>query len=104
MLTDRHDNLTNSEIVRPDSRLGGLLAGDEGLYLKVSHELAHAWFGLQVGAADWAEAWLSEGFATYCEEEIHWGALQRLQAGAAGRERQQLRWPHQISEYPPYNC
>ena len=31
------------------------------------HELAHQWFGDQVTLADWADTWLSEGFATYAE-------------------------------------
>jgi aminopeptidase N len=32
-----------------------------------SHELAHQWFGDLVTCRDWAQAWLNEGFATYCE-------------------------------------
>jgi aminopeptidase N len=33
----------------------------------VSHELAHQWFGNTVTCLEWSEAWLNEGFATYCE-------------------------------------
>lgn len=31
----------------------------------LAHEFAHQWFGDAVGYGDWAEAWLSEGFASY---------------------------------------
>jgi len=31
----------------------------------ISHELAHQWFGDYETAADWGDAWLNEGFATY---------------------------------------
>lgn len=33
----------------------------------VAHELAHQWFGDYVTCRDWSEAWLNEGFATFCE-------------------------------------
>jgi len=33
----------------------------------VSHEFAHQWFGDMVTCATWADVWLNEGFATYCE-------------------------------------
>jgi aminopeptidase N len=33
----------------------------------VAHELAHQWFGDYVTCRDWSQAWLNEGFATFCE-------------------------------------
>jgi aminopeptidase N len=33
----------------------------------VAHELAHQWFGDLVTCRDWADVWLNESFATFCE-------------------------------------
>ena len=41
----------------------------------MGHELSHFWFGLLIGARDWTEEWLSEGFATYMEDYIHAQAM-----------------------------
>uniref|UniRef100_A0A8C4ZUV9 Aminopeptidase O (putative) n=1 Tax=Gadus morhua TaxID=8049 RepID=A0A8C4ZUV9_GADMO len=44
---------------------------------RLCHELAHSWFGLAIGARDWTEEWISEGFATYLEDVI-WAKAQEL--------------------------
>lgn len=33
----------------------------------VSHEFGHSWFGDAVTCGTWADVWLNEGFATYCQ-------------------------------------
>lgn len=43
---------------------------------RICHEIAHAWFGLVIGAKDWTEEWISEGFATYLEDVI-WAKAQK---------------------------
>ncbi|KAF2362543.1 Peptidase M1 leukotriene A4 hydrolase/aminopeptidase C-terminal [Trinorchestia longiramus] len=46
-------------------------AGDSSTFLRIAHEISHAWFGIIIGAVDWTEEWLSEGFATFTEELIY---------------------------------
>ncbi len=43
------------------------ITGDHRYDMIVAHELAHSWYGNSVTPAEWAEIWLSEGFATYSE-------------------------------------
>ncbi|XP_017907957.1 PREDICTED: aminopeptidase O isoform X2 [Capra hircus] len=43
---------------------------------RLCHEIAHAWFGLAIGARDWTEEWLSEGFATHLED-VFWAKAQQ---------------------------
>uniref|UniRef100_UPI0037E730A6 aminopeptidase O n=1 Tax=Semicossyphus pulcher TaxID=241346 RepID=UPI0037E730A6 len=55
-------------------------SGENSLSLcgsRVCHEIAHSWFGLVIGARDWTEEWISEGFATYLEDII-WAKAQQL--------------------------
>lgn len=33
----------------------------------ISHEFSHQWFGDMITCGTWADLWLNEGFATYCE-------------------------------------
>ncbi|KFW91872.1 Aminopeptidase O, partial [Phalacrocorax carbo] len=49
---------------------------------RLCHEIAHAWFGLAIGARDWTEEWISEGFATFLED-IFWARAQQVSS---------LRW------------
>jgi len=44
--------------------------GDSGVGT-LAHEFAHMWFGDGVGYAQWEDAWLSEGFASYFGPWLH---------------------------------
>lgn len=37
-----------------------LVKDDGGMIIRLSHEIAHNWFGLLIGAKDWTEEWLTE--------------------------------------------
>lgn len=44
---------------------------------RLCHEIAHSWFGLAIGARDWTEEWISEGFATFLED-VFWARAQQV--------------------------
>lgn len=52
-----------------------LLTSDKSTCARLAHEIAHGWFGLLIGALDWTEEWLSEGFATFMEDIFHAHAM-----------------------------
>ncbi|CAH1786932.1 unnamed protein product [Owenia fusiformis] len=52
-----------------------LLCKDGSTNVRIAHELSHYWFGLCIGASNWSEEWLSEGFATFIEDQLHGVAL-----------------------------
>ncbi|KAI5614025.1 aminopeptidase O [Silurus asotus] len=65
-----------------------VLAGDRILCgTRLCHEIAHSWFGLAIGARDWTEEWISEGFATYLEA-VFWAKIQQSKMGTAENEEQ----------------
>ncbi|XP_075905585.1 aminopeptidase O isoform X4 [Nelusetta ayraudi] len=76
---------------------GSSSSAENGLSLcgsRICHEIAHAWFGLVIGAKDWTEEWISEGFATYLEDII-WAKAQKLSSRDAEEESELkalLRW------------
>ncbi|XP_021235550.1 aminopeptidase O isoform X2 [Numida meleagris] len=56
---------------------------------RLCHEIAHAWFGLAIGARDWTEEWISEGFATFLED-VFWARAQQLSHDER-KEQQKLK-------------
>uniref|UniRef100_A0A8C6V2Q5 Aminopeptidase O (putative) n=1 Tax=Neogobius melanostomus TaxID=47308 RepID=A0A8C6V2Q5_9GOBI len=61
---------------------------------RLCHEIAHSWFGLAIGARDWTEEWISEGFATFLEDVI-WAQAQQLSVQEAAEQsdlKALLRW------------
>uniref|UniRef100_A0A3B4Y4E6 Aminopeptidase O (putative) n=1 Tax=Seriola lalandi dorsalis TaxID=1841481 RepID=A0A3B4Y4E6_SERLL len=72
-------------------------SGENGLSLcgsRMCHEIAHSWFGLVIGARDWTEEWISEGFATYLEDII-WAQAQQLSLQETAEQsdlKALLRW------------
>lgn len=94
-----------------------LLTGDKSLVDVVAHEIAHSWFGNNVGCANWGSFWLNEGWTTYLERlilrEIH-GEAERSFSYIIGRKAlgdallefkdqpkfQQLEIPYEFGEDP----
>ncbi|XP_050930777.1 aminopeptidase O isoform X2 [Lates calcarifer] len=72
-------------------------SGENSLSLcgsRLCHEIAHSWFGLVIGARDWTEEWISEGFATYLEDII-WAHTQQLSVRESAEQsdlKALLRW------------
>ncbi|NWW91154.1 AMPO Aminopeptidase, partial [Rhynochetos jubatus] len=62
---------------------------------RLCHEIAHAWFGLAIGARDWTEEWISEGFATFLEDTFWARAQQQLSHDEVKGQQElkaSLRW------------
>ncbi|NXG89093.1 AMPO Aminopeptidase, partial [Stercorarius parasiticus] len=57
---------------------------------RLCHEIAHTWFGLAIGARDWTEEWLSEGFATFLED-IFWARAQQQLSHDEVKGQQELK-------------
>ena len=47
-----------------------VLYGESPMLAHIAHEMSHSWFGIHIGPKDWAEEWISEGFATYMEDVV----------------------------------
>ncbi|XP_074923330.1 aminopeptidase O isoform X3 [Chelonoidis abingdonii] len=67
-----------------------LTGGSQLCGTRLCHEIAHAWFGLAIGARDWTEEWISEGFATYLED-VFWAVAQQQLPHDEAREQQELK-------------
>ncbi len=52
--------MSHSQILRTERN-------KDSMYSTAAHELAHQWFGNLVTPFDFRDAWLNEGFATFCE-------------------------------------
>ncbi|CAL8344961.1 unnamed protein product [Lota lota] len=86
--------LSQSVLDAAGAGLGGSVADRSLLGSRLCHELAHSWFGLAIGARDWTEEWISEGFATYLEDVI-WARAQQLhpvEMEEQGQLKALLRW------------
>ncbi|XP_075267188.1 aminopeptidase O isoform X10 [Opisthocomus hoazin] len=57
---------------------------------RLCHEIAHAWFGLAIGARDWTEEWISEGFATFLED-LFWARAQQQLSHDEAKGQQELK-------------
>jgi aminopeptidase N len=78
--------------------------GDLRFETYMLHELSHHWFGDSLGPSNWADIWLNEGFATYCEAlwaEHKGGRPAYLEF--MGRHRDDVRnWSSQGPVYDPF--
>ncbi len=70
---------TKCDQVESSTRFGGMenagnifypetsLTGEQKINQTIAHEIGHQWFGNAVTEGDWADLWISEGFATFFE-------------------------------------
>lgn len=70
---------TKCDQVESTTRFGGMenagnifypeksMTGAHQMNTVIAHEIAHQWFGNTVSEIDWADVWISEGFATFLE-------------------------------------
>jgi len=61
------DDVALENQTRPVYAMGMLNPSSSGSTKLLAHELAHQWYGDDVSVADWRDARLNEGFATYAE-------------------------------------
>ncbi|MEP3386898.1 MAG: M1 family metallopeptidase [Reichenbachiella sp.] len=83
------------------------LTGEQKINKTIAHEIAHQWFGDAVTEADWADLWISEGFATYFENywvEVALGMdslLAKLEEEEIKILKYQRKNPHQMIVQQP---
>ncbi len=75
-----------------------LKSGDLGLLTR--HEMAHEWFGNSVSPRSWNDLWLSEGHATYYEEDF-WSDAKPGDAGLKRLRRIYERLNGQLAKHGP---
>ncbi|XP_034152296.1 aminopeptidase O isoform X3 [Esox lucius] len=86
--------LSQSVLCGERDGVGGVQPGLSLCGSRLCHELSHSWFGLAIGARDWTEEWISEGFATYLEDVI-WARAQQLsrtETDEQSKLKALLRW------------